>query len=175
MNPFNKSLVVLGLFLAAAGPAVAQTCASPGVLNPSNPMAPTVTGDTCAGTSYFGDICDDNFVSPSPDAIYSLNVNSGGENGFTATILSLSVPGGSSFNPIVAIMGPGQPCASSTPCPRSGSSNGVGQGEAVSLAGLANGQYFVLVSGDPGSNTCGAFSLVSNGSLPVQLKNFAID
>lgn len=175
MTNLNKSLLALCMALGMAGSAAAQTCAAPGSFDFTNPQNPTITGDTCTGTSFFGDICDDNFVSPSNDAIYAFNVNSAGPAGFTATMLTLTVPGGSSFNPIIAILGPGVPCASSTPCPRSGSANGVGAGEQVSTAGLANGAYFLLVSGDPGSTTCGAFTVSANGSLPVQLKNFAID
>lgn len=174
MTNLNKSLLALCMVVGMAGSAAAQTCASPGAFNYATPTAPAVSGDTCSGTSFFGDICDDTFPSPSNDAIYAFNINSAGPAGYTATSISLTTSS-ASFNPIIAILGPGTPCASSTPCLRSASSGGVGAGETVNAGGLANGAYFLLVSGDPGSTTCGAFTVSANGSLPVQLKNFAID
>ncbi|MCQ4167165.1 hypothetical protein [Tahibacter harae] len=174
MNRFSQSFLTCGLFLALAGAAFAQTCASPGMINYSTPNAPTAFGDTCTGTSFFGDICDDTFPSPSNDAIYSFPVNNAGADGYTATNITL-MTSSASFNPIIALLGPNLPCASSTPCLRSGSSGGVGAGEAVNAAGLANGSYFLLISGDPGSTTCGQYTVTVNGSLPVLLKNFAID
>ncbi|MCQ4167163.1 hypothetical protein [Tahibacter harae] len=174
MTNLNKSLLALCMALGMAGTAAAQTCATPGTFSFASANAPTVSGDTCTGTSFFGDICDDTFPSPSNDAIYAFNINNAGPAGYTATTISLTTSS-ASFNPVIAILGPGAPCASSTPCLRSASSGGVGAGESVNAAGLANGSYFLLVSGDPGSTTCGAFTLSANGSLPVQLKNFAID
>lgn len=174
MTNLNKSLLALCMVLGMAGSAAAQTCASP-LAYDTPTSGPTASGDTCTqGSAVLGDICGAFFENPSPDVLFRFNINPAGPNGFTATNIALTTSSGG-FNPILAVMGPGGNCDANAACPRTGSLNGAGAGETVSVAGLAAGSYFLLVSGDGTTTNCGQYTITANGTLPVQLKNFSID
>jgi len=173
MTNLNKSLLALCMALGMAGTAAAQTCATPrSFLNPGT--APTSSDSTCTtGTAVLGDICGAFFENPSPDIIYQFSINPAGPNGYTASTITISTTT-AAYNPLLALLGPGGNCDANASCTRTAAGLGAGVAEALDVAGLAAGSYYLIVSGEGNSN-CGEFTITANGSLPVQLKNFAID
>ena len=151
--------------LATAGYVSAQTCAAPGTLNGA---AQPVSGNTCNGTNIIGTYCD---VAPAPqkEDIYSVTLASP-----TATSIALANSTGSGYTPaLVLFQGT---CVNGSSCAQSSFGTN-GSGVSLSLAGVADGAYFLAVTSDPNAAAadCGAYNLTWTGTLPVKLQNFSVD
>jgi hypothetical protein len=161
------------LALCISGAVFAQSCTTPFAFN-TPATGPTASGNTCAasgGSNQLGTLCG-LFNSPENDDVYTFSVGTG----YTATSVALTTTS-STFNPaMVLITGS---CGGGTSCSQVADDNttsagGATSGETISVAGLGNGQYWLIVSGSPGSGTCGDYNLTANGNLPVKLQGFSV-
>ncbi len=153
------------LALCLSGAAFAQSCGTPlSFTTPAN--APTASGNTCTGTNTLGTLCG-LFNSPENDDVYTFSVGAG----YTATSIALTTTSGT-YNPAMALITGS--CGGGTSCSQVADDNGAGAGETISVAGLGNGTYFLIVSASPGSGTCGDYNITANGNLPVKLQSFSV-
>lgn len=155
-------ILVLASLVAAFGMSAnvsAQTCASPLPIYSNS----SVSGDTCDAENTlpgYGGI-----ASPQREVIYSFTANSADA---TMTINLNGLPEGAVF------LMP-SPCASSTDPTDFGFG---GTPMVIQPGDLVDGQeYFIIVTADPGgpADACGAYEIVVEGTLPVNLQNVTVD
>jgi len=169
----NKSLIGL-LALSAFGissVAFGQTCATPIVVTQGGSgSGNTCTAPTGTGANTIGQYCGV-VGSPENEIIYTVHL------GAAASGATFDVTGvGAGFNPALVLF----QAADATACLVASNciglpadSAGNGGNESLSLPGPA-GDYYIAVTGSPGSGTCGAFSWASAGTLPVKLTGFSV-
>ncbi len=162
----NKMLVA-ALAALVAGPALAQTCAGPIVIDPPPPGGVDIAGDTCAAANSLGTLCG-LFGSPENDLVYQFETT----NPYTATTFTLNnnTP---AWNP--AMFRLGGTCGGGADCLDDADNTAAGGDEALTVTGLANGTHHLIISSSPEAGGCGAFVLNINGTLPVELQSFSVD
>ena len=156
----NKlSLLAGALMCSFAGAATANTCANPIQVFSNS----TFSGDTCTAPnslpSYGGT------VSPQTEIVHFFTAQDADAE---LTINLQGLPGG-----VVYLMP--DPCAPATDPIQFGFD---GQPLVIAPNTLTNGQnYYLIVTADPGgqADACGAFEVIVDGQLPVELQNFSVD
>jgi hypothetical protein len=157
-----RMLVACGLALAGHS-ALAQTCAAPLPLH----AIYLVFGDTCTATNELGTVCIFG-SSPANDIVYSLIVVAP----YTSTAVTLTNQTPTWNAALLLLQGA---CNGNTPCPRNADANGAGGNETLDVAGLASGNYLMLVTSTNGDPGCGQYVLVMNGPIPVELQSFDVN
>ena len=166
MATIRLLLLIALWFVVSSSDCLAQTCASPLAFN--SPLSgPTVSANSCggAGANSLDPIC--GMSSPAPDVIYQFSLNSSR----TATSISLTP----SFAYDAALVLLSGSCGSGTSCADYVDTASAGGTEVLSLTAVANGTYFLVVTGTTGSATCGPYTLTAIGSLPVRLQSFSVE
>lgn len=163
----KAKLAITALGLLLAGPALAQTCASPIDIPPPPPAGVNIAGDTCTSSNTLGTLCG-LFGSPENDLVYRFETTSP----YTATTFTLNnnTP---AWN--AAMFRLGATCGGGADCLNDADANGAGGNESFSVTGLTNGVHHLIITSSPEAGGCGAFSLNINGTLPVELQSFSID
>jgi hypothetical protein len=157
---------LIGMFLLASmifvnSSASAQSCGAPLSIYPRA----NVTGNTCMAQNELGTLCIV-ALSFANDIIYSFAVTSP----YTATSISLTNNTPSWNAGMVLMLGE---CNGNTPCVRNADAGGPGANETLSVAGLADGAYFLVVTSTVGDTTCGQYGLTVDGT-PVELLLFDV-
>ncbi len=173
----TKARIVLSFALAlpallvGSTVALAQTCASPIVLTQGGSgsdntcASPTGTGANTIGT-YCGAI-----ASPENEIIYSVHLGAGATGSFSIT----NVQAG--FNPAIVLFqaSDATTCLVASNCIGLPSdANGAGGDETLSFNGDAAGDYYVAVTGEPGTGSCGSYDWGATATLPVKLEKFSV-
>ena len=150
----------------------AQSCSSP------TPLASgqTITNagglpTTCGGDQSFTDICGGATLTGA-SRVYSLGVGPSPSGSITVTPTAPTT-----YNTAIAIVGPGASCAASLgTCDATSDSSNTSGAETVSLAGLAAGTYYLVISwfDTTAANQCGPYGLTV-GTLPVKLQKFSVN
>lgn len=160
----EKWLALSSLFLIS--PAIAQTCGAPIPFN-TPPGGPAATGTTCGAADDVALYCGAQDSVNKPDVIYRFNLLPPGP-GRTST--SIVVAGGSAgFTPTIFLYSAA--CVTGDGCAQTGE-----PGFPMDLTSVGAGVYNLAVSAstiDP-ANACGNYSIITNGTLPVELKSFSI-
>lgn len=163
-----KSLAVIAAAgLAFAAPSLmAQTCASPSATIATAPF--DGSGGTCASTREFDQVCGGGMPIQGPTNVWQVEVGPG--NDFDATV----TPTTPAYNPAIFFIGPG--CGAAASCAEMDDANGAGAPETISMAGLAPGTYYIVVTSmEAGAEGCGDYTLHVTETLPVELQSFSID
>jgi len=173
LNLICGSMIMAAMFSVTAN---AQSCASPNTTwtpTPTNPGVPTVTGNTCDASSETNIVSLCGGVAQAYGHAYVLQFTPTGTGTFTSVSLS-GVAGFTGYMGVInttavgACNGGGDTGA----CQTSGDA-----GTPIQHANLTNGTSYYLVVSNSGVDTaasCGAFTLTSDGSLPVSLQNFTV-
>ncbi|HSX61186.1 MAG TPA: hypothetical protein VLF18_13375 [Tahibacter sp.] len=158
-------MIALAAQMLMVGGAYAQTCSpNAGTLIDSPPS--TITVDTCASSNQLLSACNGlDAIGASPDTIYSVQIGATATGGIAAT------PTGYDLK-LALLQGA---CAAGSTCIRDADNGGAGQAENFSVAGLAAGTYFVLLTSFGGSPDCGSTNIVVTPTLPVTLQNFSVN
>ena len=99
MDSWWHRLFLAVVLWAAAGAAVAQTCAAPGPWHPDLTGAPPTSADTCTLPDSVALYCDFLDSSQKGDAIWQITYAAG----FTSTAIAIS-GGSATFNPVIYLM-----------------------------------------------------------------------
>lgn len=136
----------IALATALAGPAGAQTCASPELLlgGDSPPFHSTCNGEYVAEA-----FCSDLFANPGPNLVFAFTLSGPSSGTFSLT----SMAGG--FVPVMYLSSIAEPCDSAT-CLAVGDT-----GMPIQVSGLAAGSYRLIVAAAPDAmaGSCGDFAL----------------
>ena len=161
---FKKTMIAVAAQLLLAGGAYAQTCTpTAGALTDGTG---TIVVDTCTSTNQLLTACNGvDAIGASPDTIYSVQIGAGATGSIAAT------PTGYDLK-LALLQGT---CAGSSTCIRDADAGGIGGAEQFSVAGLAAGSYFVLLTAFGGSPDCGSTSITVTPLLPVTLQNFSVN
>jgi len=154
------------MLVGAVSPAWAQTCATPIVVA----NGATGSGNTCTAANTIGTYCGA-VPSPENDIIFTVHLSGTQTGSFDVT----NVQAG--FNPAIVLF----QAADATACLVASNciglpadANGAGGSESLPFTGDAAGDYYVAVTGSPGSGTCGTFTWTGTPTLPVKLENFSV-
>lgn len=156
---------VASLALVAGGVGAAHAAAG----DCSNALSiPQTGGDTCTGGTYAAQLCGAfsyTAGSTPPQLVYAFTLAAG----HTATQITISNLSQTYTSPFLVITS--SACADAGVCPAANA------GTSVSLTGVANGSYFLFVTGpfNQAATDCGTFNIAADGTLPVKLQSFSID
>jgi len=156
----------MALILGASVPAAhAQTCAAPETWQP--PVAgQALVHTTCGGDTTATSYCAGNQSAPGPAYVF--------QSTFAAprTFTSISLSGGAAgFDPVMYMSAVSGGCGTNAACGPSGDT-----GFPIATADVSNGDWFIIVTAasiDAGG-ACGAFTITTDGSYPVELRSFDV-
>lgn len=166
-----KNIAILalaaGLSLAASG-VNAQTCVASAGNTPITGAnsGTTLNINTCTATDQLAVAC--NGLSPignAPDAVWALTIGPGASSGnITVT------PTGTGWNPYLMVLSGA--CSGGSTCVIDADDNGVGGSETGAIP--AAGNYWLMITDESGTTTCGTGTLAL-GTLPVNLQDFSVE
>jgi len=164
-SSFVSATALAMLASLTAVPLQAQTCAAPQAWQPGTDGLPLFAGSTCSGeNNNGGGFCAGSF--PAPGAAFILQLHLGPNRTFS----QMSVQsGGAGASQTIYVSSVSAGCGTDAAC--------VASGPAIRSQDVPDGDWYFIITADATSpnGACGAFTLVSDGSLPVALQAFSID
>jgi hypothetical protein len=148
----------------AALPLQAQTCAAPQTWQPGTDGQPLFANSTCsAEDNNGGGFCAGSFPAPGPAFILQLHL------GPNRTFNQISVQSGVGVGQIIYVSSVSAGCGTDAAC--------VASGTTIRSQDVPDGDWYFIITADAlaANGSCGTFTLVSDGSLPVALQAFSID
>jgi hypothetical protein len=153
------------LFSASAG---AQTCAAPDTTwHPDTTGAPPLSGTTCGHETGIISVCQGAGGAPAAAYVAQVNIADAPDGTFT----NIDFTGGAGYNIAVYLVPTASGCNADAACTT------VGDATTDMLhADIPAGSYYLIITGADfdAPNSCGTFSAVANGTLPVTLQSFTV-
>jgi hypothetical protein len=153
------------LFSASAG---AQTCAAPDTTwHPDTTGTPSLTGTTCGHESGIISVCQGAGGAPAAAYVAQINIADAPDGSFT----NIDFTGGAGYTISAYLVPTASGCNADAACTT------VGDATTDMLhADIPAGSYYLIITGADfdAPNSCGTFSAVANGTLPVTLQSFTV-
>lgn len=168
-NVLVASLGALALGALFSVSASAGTCAAPTSWQPPS-AGGEISGTTCGGDATAPSYCGGNFDAPGPAYVIQSNFTAAGSA--NRNFSSITVGGGGAGFDVAVYMTPvAAGCGTDAACGATGDAL-----SPITSPFVAAGNWFIIVTAGSTNNpgSCGAFTLTSDGSLPVSLQNFDI-
>lgn len=156
--------LTFGAFFSAS--AAAQSCVGPLAWQPDPGGTPVISGTTCGGDTTAGAYCAGNQDAPGPAYVLQSTFSA------SRTFSTITLGGGAAgFDPVVYMSAVSGGCGTNAPCGPSGDT-----GFPIATADVPDGDWFIIVTAASidAADSCGAFTVTSDGSFPVTLQDFTV-